>query len=80
MTLYTNMPLELVLEGMQQERPPLIETIVDGVRLQLEPVTPGVGKIVRLLHGSLNDYLRPELMPGQLLAYGNFTDNATNRS
>jgi hypothetical protein len=69
MTLYTNMPLELVLDGFQADRGPYAEVMVSGVLLQVEPIHPGIGKIVRLLDGPLDSYLRPELNPGNLISY-----------
>ncbi|WP_028561375.1 YlzJ-like family protein [Paenibacillus pinihumi] len=71
MTLYTSMPLELVLSGHDQEREPWIEIQVGGVMMQVEPTGHGIGKIVRIINGSLEDYLRPELSPGRTIIYAN---------
>ncbi len=72
MTLHTIMPLELVLDGLsaQPAGKPLVEVQSGEMRLQLEPVYPGVGRIVRLLECPLHHYLRPELSPGSLFFYG----------
>lgn len=70
MTLYTIMPLETVLDGMQGDREPFHEIWVNGVYMQVTPVAPGMGKIVRLLQCSLNDYLDPQLTPGSMIMYG----------
>lgn len=69
MTLYTSMPLELVLDGINNEQEPLQEVWAAGVKMQVIPLAPGVGKIVRLLDCSLHDYLRPELTPGSLISF-----------
>lgn len=69
MTLYTSMPLELVLEGFNDEVEPLQEVWANGVKMQVTPVAPGMGKIVRLLECDLNDYLNPSLMPGTIVHY-----------
>ncbi|MWC26507.1 YlzJ-like family protein [Paenibacillus sp. MMS18-CY102] len=69
MTLYTNMPLELVLAGMNEEREPCVELELDGALLQVEPVAPGIGKIVRLVHAPLQQYLNPKYYPGSLITY-----------
>ncbi|MBH5316579.1 YlzJ-like family protein [Paenibacillus sp. GSMTC-2017] len=70
MTLYTTMPLETVLQGFNEEMEPLHEIWVQGIHMQVEPIAPGMGKVVRLLNCSLDDYLNPELMPGSLIHYG----------
>lgn len=69
MTIYTNMPLELVFEGINDEQEPLQEVWALGVKMQVAPVAPGMGKIVRLLECSLNDYLNPSLSPGVIVQY-----------
>ncbi|RKP55516.1 hypothetical protein D7Z26_10050 [Cohnella endophytica] len=69
MTLYTTMPLELVLGGIQAEPGPFFEVTYQGVSLQLQPVGPGIGRIVRLLYAPLDCYLQPEYAPGQLICY-----------
>ncbi|MFB9273549.1 YlzJ-like family protein [Cohnella cellulosilytica] len=69
MTIYTAMPLELVLDGLGNEPGPFVETTVKGMTVQLVPVAPGVGRIVRLLTAPLDSYLKPEFAPGQLIGY-----------
>lgn len=69
MTIYTNMPLELVLEGFHDEMEQLQEIWSKGVKMQVLPVAPGMGKIVRLLECSLDDYLNPNLTPGTIIHY-----------
>ncbi|MFC4599002.1 YlzJ-like family protein [Cohnella hongkongensis] len=69
MTIYTAMPLELVLDGHQNEPGPFLETTVNGITMQLVPVAPGVGRIVRLLSAPLDCYLMAEYAPGQLIGY-----------
>lgn len=70
MTLYTIMPLESVLDGIHAEPAPTQEVWVNGVYMQVQPVAPGMGKIVRLLQCSLDDYLKPELAPGNFVMFG----------
>lgn len=67
MILYTSMPLEMVLSGWDQEREATLELVRDGVRMQVEAVSPGVGRIVRLLDCDLHRYLDPGLAPGTLI-------------
>ena len=69
MTLYTSMPLEVVLQGIHDDAEPLQEVWANGVRLQVSPIAPGIGKIVRLIDCRLDDYLNPSLAPGSLINY-----------
>jgi len=69
MTLYTNMPLELVLNGHDRELRRTFELRLGSNLVELEPVHPGIGRLVRLIDGPLDSYLRPELQPGSLIAY-----------
>ncbi|MCD9023423.1 YlzJ-like family protein [Cohnella silvisoli] len=69
MTLYTAMPLELVLDGIQNEPGPFVEVTIQGVTMQLQPVAPGIGRIVRLLAAPLSCYLLPEYLPGRTICF-----------
>jgi len=69
MTIYTAMPLELVFEGHGVEPGPFAETTINGMTVQLVPVAPGVGRIVRILSAPLDCYLKPEYSPGRLIGY-----------
>ncbi|MBO9600703.1 MAG: YlzJ-like family protein [Cohnella sp.] len=69
MTLYTTMPLELVLDGMQAQPGPFVEITRGEVTMQVRPTAPGVGTIVRLLSAPLDQYLNPEYMPGRSIYY-----------
>ena len=69
MTLHTIMPLEWVMDGIGREPGPFVETTVRGVTMQLVPVAPGIGRIVRLLSAPLDCYLKPEYAPGQTVGY-----------
>ena len=70
MTIYTSMPLELVFNGMNEQPGPYVDITLGDVRMQVEPISPGVGKIVRLLDCPLDAYLRPDLAPGTVIAFG----------
>jgi len=77
MTIHTIMPLELVFDGMsaQTDAKPLVEIKYGSMRLQVEPLYPGVGRIVRLLECPLDHYLRQDLAPGSMFVYGNAADS-----
>ncbi|BBH20811.1 hypothetical protein Back11_21560 [Paenibacillus baekrokdamisoli] len=69
MTIYTCMPLELVFDGFNEQPGPYLDITVGEIRMQIEPLSPGIGKIVRLMDCPLDAYLRPELFPGSIIAY-----------
>lgn len=69
MTLYTSMPLELVLDGASREPGPFVELTVQGINMRVLPIAPGIGKIERLLDAPLDCYLRQEFAPGQLVRF-----------
>lgn len=77
MILYTPMPPELVLKGMDDERPALEEVTIDGVTMQIEMNGLDRGKIVRLLSPDPMHYLNPDYAPGQWI---HFAPAAMNRS
>ena len=68
MTLYTALPLEFVLDGIDQIKP-TVQIDAFGIKMEVMPVSPGVGQIVRLQQCSLDDYLNPALAPGSLIQY-----------
>lgn len=61
--LYTVLPLEQVLEGIEVVRP-YREIVVRGVPALAEEIETGRGRLVRLLSTDPFDYLLPELAPG----------------
>ena len=69
MSLYTPMPLELVFDGWSRGPGPFVDLTIRGVTMRVVPVSPGVGKIERLLNAPLDLYLQPEFQPGQIIFY-----------
>lgn len=69
MILYTEVPLETVLDGLNDPRPACEEVTVGGVLMQVEAVSPYQGKIVRLLSPDPMHYLNPAYAPGQLIEF-----------
>jgi len=67
--IYTPLPIELVLEGIDKEGPPLQELEVDGVKMLVEQQSIDKCRIVRLLSTDPADYLKSELMPGTEIRY-----------
>jgi len=69
MILYTNMPPELVLSGMESHSPVYRELHVDGVLVQVEMIAPHQAKIVRLISPEPHHYLNPAFAPGQTIEF-----------
>lgn len=69
MILYTTMPLELVLDGVKETPAPTVELTLGAVKMQIAPVAPGIGRIVRLVQAPLDCYLLPQYEPGRLVSY-----------
>lgn len=68
MVLYTAMPLELVLEGMEKNHN-YKEINFYGVKLIIEPMDLNHGKIVRLISTDPQDYLKNEFYPGRIVEF-----------
>ncbi len=69
MTFYTAMPLELVLDGIQNDPGPFVEVTIKDVTLQVIPVAPGIGRIERILSAPLHYYLLSKYSPGQMICF-----------
>ncbi|CAM3360248.1 YlzJ-like family protein [Marinicrinis lubricantis] len=69
MTLYTEVSLNDIFEGHDQLTQALEEIQVEGVTMQVEPMSTGQAKIVRLISSDPNDYLNPRLQPGSIIEY-----------
>lgn len=65
MILYTPMPLEAVLEGMEEFRPQYRELVLGEARLLVEDSGPGQCRVVRLISPRAEDYLDPRYQPGE---------------
>lgn len=68
MLLYTAMPLELVLEGIDKTYD-FKEVELGNIKLLVEPIDMNRGRIVRLLSTNPQDYLNPKYTPGTILEY-----------
>jgi len=66
--LYTPMQLELVLEGFDKTKYPEYKEIkYKGVPVLVEKTDSGEQKIVKLLSTDPADYLKQEMLPGNLI-------------
>lgn len=70
MILYTPMQLELVLEGLEEMKHPVVrEVMIDGVQMLIEDMGYGSGKVHSILSTNPEHYLRPEFRPGACLQF-----------
>jgi len=65
--LYTIIPIEDVLEGLDESPPPTVDVAVHGVLLQVEPLTHFSGRVQRLISSDPQAYLNPQYQPGTIL-------------
>ncbi|MFO7264429.1 MAG: YlzJ-like family protein [Bacillota bacterium] len=68
MIIYSAIPVEYILEGMDQERH-FQEVRIDDVTMIIEPVTPTQYRIVRLLSPNPQDYLHAKYTPGTVIHF-----------
>lgn len=69
MMLYTIMPTELVLEGIDQPVKPPQEIDLGNIKLLVETMGFNQGKVVRLISTDPQDYLNPNFQPGSLINF-----------
>jgi len=74
--LYTTLPEEVVLEGMDQQRN-WIETEFEGIKMQVEPLSFGEARVVRIYSTDPRDFLNPRIQPGAVINYKQ-ADQLTN--
>ena len=70
MIIYTAVPLEAVMEGVESYKPEYMELdYPGGGKMLIEPITPTEGRLVRLISPRPEDYLRPENQPGTIISF-----------
>lgn len=76
MLLYTPMPMEIVLEGLEKARE-YREVEVDGVTMIIEKINDHESKIVQIISTDPNDYLSSKFQPGINISFapGHYTSN-----
>jgi len=68
MILYTAIPLELVVEGIEKGHN-YKELELSGIKLLVEPVDVDRSRIVRIISTNPQDYLNPRLSPGTIIEH-----------
>ncbi len=67
MILWTPIPLEDVLDGFATGGPPPREVRIGRALLLVDDIGSGQGRVVRLISGNPDDYLKPEWAPGAVV-------------
>lgn len=62
--IYTPLPLELVLDGIDKAGPQYQEIEVAGAKLMVEQTGIAQGRVVRLISTDPRDYLQAQYQPG----------------
>lgn len=68
MLLYTPIPMEIVLEGLDKERT-YREVQIDGITMIVERINDSESKIIKLISTNPSDFLNPAFQPGKILSY-----------
>lgn len=67
MILWTIIPAEWVLAGIEETRQAGTELRIGSLHLEMEETTSRGYRITRLISSDPQDYLRPEYQPGEIL-------------
>ncbi|MCU6795395.1 MULTISPECIES: YlzJ-like family protein [Paenibacillus] len=69
MTLYTIMPMEVVMSGLDSMDTASMDIKVNGVELEVQQLNATQATIVRLRSGNPQDYLNPNYSPGKIVEF-----------
>ncbi|MEK3722225.1 YlzJ-like family protein [Paenibacillus sp. FSL H8-0034] len=69
MTLYTIMPMEVVMSGLDSMDAASMDIKVNGVELEVQQLNATQATIVRLRSGNPQDYLNPNYSPGKIVEF-----------
>lgn len=69
MTLYSVIPIEQILEGIEDKLEPCLELHISGVIMQVQPVGAHQARIVRMISPDPQHYLNPAFAPGQFIDF-----------
>lgn len=63
--IWTVMPLEVALQGLEPDLPASVEAVIEGRLMQVLPTGDGMAVVQRLLSSDPRDYLEPRWQPGE---------------
>lgn len=69
MILYTPLPPESVLDGLESHRPDYRELDYPGGKMIVEMISHYQGRLVRLISPCPQDYLHPGYQPGTIISF-----------
>ncbi|WP_028550484.1 YlzJ-like family protein [Paenibacillus sp. UNC451MF] len=69
MIQYTVMPLEVVMEGIEEMESNQMEIVMNGITMQVQPLNSTQATIVRLISGNPQDFLNPQFTPGRVIEF-----------
>ncbi|WP_127580726.1 YlzJ-like family protein [Paenibacillus koleovorans] len=73
MIFYSCVPEEVVFENWDMPQEPIIDVTVNGLLMQVQPVSAHQARIVRLISPDPQQYLNPAYAPGQWIEYRPYT-------
>ncbi|HYF95479.1 MAG TPA: YlzJ-like family protein [Symbiobacteriaceae bacterium] len=65
--LWTSVPVEMVIQGLEPPAPAAMEMVVEGRLVQVLPGPDGTGTVQRLFSTDPQDYLNPKWLPGTVI-------------
>ncbi|TDF98169.1 YlzJ-like family protein [Paenibacillus piri] len=66
---YTVLPLEVVLEGIEQMEDTSIQLTVNGITMQVQPINATQASIIRITSCNPQHYLNPQYSPGRIIEF-----------
>ncbi|NLM40087.1 MAG: hypothetical protein GX205_08510 [Firmicutes bacterium] len=67
--LYTVVPLEDVLDGIEEDPPQLVDVVLGGVLLQVEPLSNFSYRVERVISSDPQAYLNLQYQPGSIIRW-----------
>lgn len=77
--IYTPLPIELILEGIEKDGPEYREIEVEGAKLLVEQQSFDQCRVVRLISTDPRDYLKNEYQPGTQLQFVPVFESTQNK-
>ncbi len=69
MTLYSIVPEDQVLAGLDDMKSVTQHIEMNGITMEVEPLNAQQAKIVRIYSSNVQDYLNPNHTPGQIINF-----------
>lgn len=69
MIIYSPVPLEQIISGIENDIEAPQEVEVDGLLMQVQPIDGNRARIVRLISPDPQHYLNPRYAPGSVIHY-----------